>query len=166
MTGSEPARRASHTVAPTTAAHVEVAEAAESTAGLTLGRAQVRAKPVAARRGRLPADDPLSAERTRWLVDEVGGVRALAGMLGVNPSQPSQWAAGRERPGADTAPRLIDLEHVLARVRLVWGQPASTTWMTSANSHLGGARPVDVLALRGPSPVLDALDADAWGSGA
>ena len=61
---------------------------------------------------------------------------------------------------------LIDLEHVLARVRLVWGEPAAATWMISANAHLGGARPVDALALRGPGPVLEALDAETWGGAA
>ncbi|MBM9468783.1 antitoxin Xre/MbcA/ParS toxin-binding domain-containing protein [Nakamurella leprariae] len=64
------------------------------------------------------------------------------------------------------APVLIDLEHVLARVRLVWAEPAAATWMTSANAHLGGARPVDVLTLRGPGPVLEALDAETWGGAA
>lgn len=61
---------------------------------------------------------------------------------------------------------LIDLEHVLARVRLVWAGPAAVTWMTSANTHLGGARPSDVLTLRGPGPVLEALDAETWGGAA
>ena len=96
----------------------------------------------------------------------VGGGRALAAMLGVSPSQTSRWASGEERPGAVAAPLLIDLEHVLARVRLVWAEPAAVTWMTSANAHLGGARPVDVLRLRGPGPVLEALDAGIWGSAA
>lgn len=92
------------------------------------------------------ADDPLAAERTRWLADAVGGGKALAQMLGVSASQTSRWAKGEERPGPVTAPLLIDLEHVLARVRLVWAEPAATTWMVSANAHLSGARPVDVPA--------------------
>ena len=87
-------------------------------------------------------------------------------MLGVTPSQPSRWAAGSERPGARTAPLLIDLEHVLARVRLFWDGDSALIWMNSANAHLDGARPIDVLNLRGPGPVLAALDAGAWGSGA
>lgn len=113
-----------------------------------------------------PADDPLSAERTRWLADAVGGVRSLADLLGVSPSQPSRWARGEERPSARVAPLLIDLEHVLARVRLVWAEPASGVWMTSSNSHLAGARPIDVLTNVGPGPVLEALDAEAWGGAA
>lgn len=111
-------------------------------------------------------DDPLAPGRTRWLAEVVGGGRALAGMLGVSPSQTSRWASGAERPGTVAAPLLIDLEHVLARVHLVWAEPAATAWMISANAYLGGARPVDVLRLRGPGPVLEALDAGTWGSAA
>jgi len=55
-----------------------------------------------------------------------------------------------------------DIDRVLARVRQVWAEPAATTWMTSSNAHLSGARPIDVLALHGPGPVLDALDANTW----
>ena len=87
-------------------------------------------------------------------------------MLGVSASQTSRWASGKERPGTTVAPLLIDLEHVLARVRLVWAEPAATTWMVSANAHLEGARPIDVLAAQGPGPVLTALDAGAWGGAA
>lgn len=40
---------------------------------------------------------------------------------------------------------------------------AAHTWLESPNSFLEGARPLDVLRLRGPAPVLEALDAEAWG---
>ena len=112
------------------------------------------------------ADDPLAPARTRWLADVVGGGARLAELLGVSASQTSRWAAGQERPGIQVAPLLIDLEHVLARARLVWAEPAASTWMVSANAHLGGARPVDVLRLSGPGPVLDALHAGVWGGAA
>ena len=112
------------------------------------------------------ADDPLAPARTRWLAQAVGGGARLAEMLGVSASQTSRWASGKERPGPRSAPLLIDLEHVLARVRLVWAEPAATNWMLGANAHLGGARPIDVLTTKGPGPVLDALDAAAWGGAA
>lgn len=114
----------------------------------------------------LKGDDPLAPERTRWLADAVGGGSKLAAMLGVSASQTSRWASGDERPGARAAPLLIDIEHVLARVRLVWSEQTALTWMTSANAELGGTRPIDVLTLRGPGPVLEALDASAWGGAA
>lgn len=112
---------------------------------------------------RLPADDPLSASRVRWLVDIFGGAQ-LARIVGVNRSQPTQWAKGEERPGPRAAPMLIDLEHIVARARLVWGADAAATWLDSANRYLDGARPIDVLQVSGPAPVLEALDAETWGS--
>lgn len=129
-------------------------------------RKRAPAKQPRPQRRALPGDDPLAPQRTRWLADAVGGSGALADMLGVSRSQTTRWASGEERPGAESAPLLIDLEHVLARVRLIWAEPAATTWMISANAHLSGARPVDVLRLQGPGPVLEALDAGAWGGAA
>ncbi|WP_257000471.1 MbcA/ParS/Xre antitoxin family protein [Mycobacterium avium] len=101
----------------------------------------------------------------RYLIDVLGGAQ-LAAVVGVNRSQPSRWATGEERPGPIAAPLLIDLEHVIARARLVWGEAAAATWMVSTNSYLDGARPIDVLTISGPAPVLDALDAETWGGAA
>jgi len=141
--------------------------AATLTRPLTAPSAAPRTTTTAGARPRsTPADDPLAPERTRWLADAVGGVGRLATLLGVSPSQTSRWSRGEERPGVDAAPLLIDLEHVVARVRLVFAEPSAGVWMVSANSHLGGARPVDVLTASGPGPVLEALDAQTWGSAA
>ena len=115
--------------------------------------------------GRVAADDPLSAERVRYLAEEFGGA-GLAAIVGVNRSQTSRWVKGEERPGPGAAPLLIDLEHVLARARLVWGEEAARTWLESANVYLDGGRPIDVLQLSGPAPVLEALDAETWGGAA
>ncbi len=114
---------------------------------------------------RLTHVDPLSAARTQFLVDWLGA-RRLAGLVGVSVSQPTRWAQGTERPGAVSAPLLIDLEHVLARARLVWGEEAAVHWLTGHNSYLEGARPIDVLKQRGPAAVLEALDAEMWGGAA
>ena len=138
------------------------ARTATAGAGKTAdGAAGPESRPLDERR-----DDPLAPARTRWLSEVVGGGARLAEMLGVSASQTSRWASGKERPGPRSAPLLIDLEHVLARVRLVWAAPAATNWMLGANAYLDGARPIDVLTLKGPGPVLDALDAAAWGGAA
>jgi Protein of unknown function (DUF2384) len=115
---------------------------------------------------RVGVDDPLAASRVRYLVSVLGGATQLAEIVQVNRSQPSRWMNGQERPGATAAPLLIDLEHVIARARLVWGETAAATWMVSSNSYLEGARPVDVLQLSGSAPVLEALDAETWGGAA
>jgi hypothetical protein len=126
----------------------------------------VLAQSSSGRRRSIPADDPLAPERTRWLADVIGGTGRLASMLAVSASQTSRWSRGEERPSADVAPLLIDLEHVLARVGLVWPGASAGAWMTGANAYLEGARPIDVLRLSGPGPVLEALDAQAWGGAA
>lgn len=124
-------------------------------------------KAASAKRGApRPADDPLAPERTRYVVQLLGSGQKLAGLMGVSPSQPSRWASGDERPSMAVAPLLIDLEHVLARVRLVWSGNAAVIWLESANVYLGGSRPIDVLRMQGPGPVLEALDAAAWGGAA
>lgn len=120
---------------------------------------------VSPRPPRVPADDPLSAIRVKYLADAFGGA-GLAAIVGVNRSQPTRWIKGDERPGPTAAPLLIDLEHVLARARLVWGETAARTWLESANVYLDGGRPIDVLQLSGPAPVLEALDAETWGGAA
>lgn len=137
--------------------------------GPTPARARVRDAATgryATSAGPSSGGDPLAAERTAWLAGVVGGKSALARWLGVSASQTSRWASGIESPGAVSGPLLIDVEHVLARVRLVWGEQAALTWMDSANAHLGGARPIEVLRSEGVGPVLLALDAGTWGSGA
>ena len=114
---------------------------------------------------RIPADDPLSAQRVTYLSEVFSGTR-LAKLIGVSPSQTSRWASGTERPSPAAAPALIDLEHVYARARLVWGGDTARIWLESANAFLGGARPIDVLITEGPMRVLEALDAEMWGGAA
>lgn len=109
--------------------------------------------------------DPLSAMRVQYLVDAFGGA-GLAAVIGVNRSQPTRWAKGDEHPGPAAAPLIIDLEHILARARLVWGDPSALTWLESPNSFLEGSRPLDVLRTAGPGIVLEALDAEEWGGAA
>lgn len=109
---------------------------------------------AASRRSRLArnsaADDPLAPVRVKRLVSIFGAVH-LAAMLGVNRSQPTQWISGAERPGARTAPLFIDLEHIVARARLVWGDKAAVNWLNGTNSYLSGAKPIDVSQLEGPA---------------
>jgi uncharacterized protein (DUF2384 family) len=114
---------------------------------------------------RVAADDPLSVQRVLALINAFTSSR-LAELVGVSPSQPSRWASGKERPGPAAAPTLVDLDHIYARARLVWGPETARIWIDSANVYLGGARPIDVLRTDGPARVLEALDAEMWGGAA
>lgn len=105
-----------------------------------------------------------SAERTRFLIETVGGVTKLAKTLGVSPSQPSRWKSGQEVPSPDVAAKLLDLDHVVALAVQTWHPVIVMEWMSSANGFLEGARPLDVLLQRGSAEVIDALKATLSGA--
>lgn len=92
------------------------------------------------------------------------GNNLVADILGVARSQPSRWRSGQERMGPENRRRVSDLDHVLDRLLLELHPEQAGMWLTGANPHLGGARPIDVLALRGAAPVLVAIDALAVGA--
>ncbi len=119
------------------------------------------ARKRAARRTAPPVWRP--QECTAFLIDSFGGVTNVARTLGVSASQPSRWRSGVERPGPETSRRLLDLTHVYSRALLLWEEPVARDWLQSPNAYLDHARPVDVLATRGASEVLDALDATQSG---
>lgn len=108
------------------------------------------------------------AEPMQWKVAEIvgalGGKSALARFLGVARSQPGRWISGKERPGIESQRRIHDLEYVWSRLTMVWVDEVARVWLESANAHLDGARPIDVLILEGPAPVIEAIDAQLAGS--
>jgi len=60
---------------------------------------------------------------------------------------------------------LVDLDHVFAHALLVWAdERVVRDWITTANAHLDGTRPVDWIRLHGTSEVVDALRAEAAGA--
>lgn len=56
-----------------------------------------------------------------------------------------------------------DVETVRERLSVLWTDPAIDIWLTSANAHLDGARPIDVLALDGLEPVIEAIEIEVAG---
>ncbi len=92
------------------------------------------------------------------------GSNTVAALLGVSKSQPSRWRSRAEGIGPANRRRIADLDHVMDRLLLELHPEQAGTWLASANAHLGGARPVDVLLLRGAGPVIDAIDALAEGA--
>ena len=104
-------------------------------------------------------DVPAEVER----VVSALGSNTVADLLGVSRSQPSRWRRGEERISPANRARLADLDHVLNRLlQVLWPEEAGA-WLTATDPHLGG-RPVDVLALRGSAPVIEAIDALAQGA--
>ena len=147
--------------------------ATPTSTGTANGKVRVRATRVAGfetsaparARARAGAVGPAWApdQRTSRLV-EMFGNKGLADLLGVSQSQPSRWKTGEEVPGPAVAPRLVDLDHVVARLLLVWDQSVVLDWLKGANRFLEGARPIDVIVTRGSNEVVDAIEAQASGA--
>ena len=94
----------------------------------------------------------------------LGSQAELARLLKVSTSQPSRWLAGIETPSPQHERELLDLDHVMARVSLVWSRKSALAWLNGANNFLEGARPIDVLLTRGSADVINALDGEMAGS--
>ena len=97
-------------------------------------------------------------------VVRVLGNRRAASLLGVAESQPSRWRKALEVPSSQIAPMLVDLDHIIARLQLIWDEEVIGDWLEGANAFLDGARPIDVLRVNGSVPVLEAIEAEAAGA--
>ena len=97
-------------------------------------------------------------------VVRVLGNRRAAAVLGVSESQPSRWRKALEVPSSQVAPMLVDLDHIIARLQLIWDEDVIGDWLEGANAFLDGARPIDVLRVNGSGPVLEAIEAEASGA--
>ncbi|MBG0738661.1 DUF2384 domain-containing protein [Paeniglutamicibacter antarcticus] len=104
------------------------------------------------------------AERTNIVAGSLGGSAELARLMDVSSSQPPRWISGEETPDPENQRILIDLDYVLARANLLWPPKVALEWLNGPNSYLDGGRPIDVVKMRGPSQVIEALDAEMSGS--
>lgn len=96
------------------------------------------------------------------LIEFLGNNRT-ADLLGVTRSQPSRWVHGLERIGPDNQRRVLDLEYAVSRLLLLFPPRQARIWLDSHNAVLG-ARPIDVLRIRGATAVIGAIDAEAQGA--
>ena len=97
-------------------------------------------------------------------VIEALGTNAAARLLGADRAQVSRWNAGIESIGSEMGRRIVDLHDVLTRILRVYGREAAALWLVGSEPLLGGARPIDVLVLEGPAPVIRAIDGIAEGA--
>ena len=104
-----------------------------------------------------------TARRAGELVDYLGNNR-VAALLRVSRSQPSRWRRRQEGLNAESSRLVIDLDYVLQRFRQVYDdKDVFWIWLNSENPLLG-AKPIDVIMLRGPQAVMPALEALAEGA--
>jgi uncharacterized protein (DUF2384 family) len=97
-------------------------------------------------------------------VVEALGTNAAARMLGADRAQVSRWTASTESIGSEMGRRIVDLHDVLTRILRVYGREAAAMWLVGSEPLLGGARPIDILALEGAAPVIRAIDGISQGA--
>jgi uncharacterized protein (DUF2384 family) len=92
------------------------------------------------------------------------GTNAAARLLAADRGQVSRWGAGGEPISAEMGRRIVDVHDILTRILRVYPQEAAALWLGGSEPLLGGARPIDVLALEGAAPVIRAIDGIAQGA--
>jgi uncharacterized protein (DUF2384 family) len=60
--------------------------------------------------------------------------------------------------------RIVDLHDILTRILRVYNRETAAMWLVGSEPLLGGARPIDVLAMEGAAPVVRAIDGIAAGA--
>ena len=110
-----------------------------------------------------PIDKSGLARRADFIVTTLGNGKT-ASLLHVAQSQPSRWRRAKELPSPPVAPLIVDLDHVIGRLLLLWDPSVVGSWLEGPNPHLTGARPIDVLRTRGSAEVVEAIEAEAEGA--
>lgn len=87
------------------------------------------------------------------------GSNGAADLLGIDRSQLSRFARGKERISQELARRISDVEYVLERALQTMNEDVVGSWLTSPEPLLGERVPLNVLAREGPTPVVNALEA-------
>lgn len=84
----------------------------------------------------------------------------VAEMLGVDDSTVSRWLKQERNIGQSAMRgRIFDLHDIVSRAHQVFNPTLAARWLMGREPLLGNARPIDVLAIRGVAPVIEALDA-------
>ena len=91
-------------------------------------------------------------------VVEALGRNAAARLLDADPAQVSRWSSGKEAIGSEMSRRIVDLHDVLTRILRVHNREAAAMWLVGSEPLLGGARPIDILAIEGAGRVVRAVD--------
>jgi uncharacterized protein (DUF2384 family) len=97
-------------------------------------------------------------------VVEALGTNAAARLLGADRAQVSRWTSGKEAIGSEMGRRIVDLHDILTRILRVYNPELAAMWLVGSEPLLGGARPIDVLAMEGAAPVVRAIDGIAAGA--
>jgi uncharacterized protein (DUF2384 family) len=120
-----------------------------------------------------PLIDPLAKPRdAQVLVDvrpllsrlvEAYGHNVLARLLDVDAAMLTRWKGGANI-SSEMTDRILNVHTVLVHALQVFAPGVATTWLVGHEPFLNDARPIDVLAVRGAGPLIEALDAISAGA--
>lgn len=88
---------------------------------------------------------------------------AVARLLDVDPAMITSWRRGA-KISEEMSRRILDLHAVLVRALQIFDPKVVTNWLVGHEPFLNDARPIDVLAVRGAAPLIEALDGIAAGA--
>ena len=91
------------------------------------------------------------------------GHNPIARLLDVDAAMLTRWKRGAKISPA-MAHRILDLHAVLAWALQIFAPEVATQWLLGHEPFLNDARPIDVLAVRGAAPLIEALDSIASGA--
>lgn len=115
------------------------------------------------RRGQVPETwGPGASQHLATCRSALGSDRAVAGLLGVSPSQVSRWRSG-QIPDPDNADRLSGLALVLEMLSRWLAPDAVEGWLQGANAHLSNRSPAYLIRLGKIADVIGAIEAEKAG---
>jgi len=112
---------------------------------------------LAVRREAGAAFSQSGVESLRRLV-KAFGTSGLSRLIDVDRAQVSRWNHGKDTMSFEMRRRVVDLAYVMDRALQVFASEVVGGWLLGSEPFLGGARPIDVLLLKGVGPVVRALD--------
>lgn len=89
--------------------------------------------------------------------------RTVARMLDVDAAMITRWRAGKPISPAMRR-RIVDVHDIINRALQIFVPEVAARWLVGSDPLLGGARPIDVLAIHGVVPVIEALDGHEAGT--
>ena len=85
------------------------------------------------------------------------GHNAIARLLDVDAAMITRWKRGT-KISPEMVLRILDLHAVLTRALQIFAPQVAMQWLVGHEPFLNEARPIDVLAVRGAGPLIEALD--------
>ena len=112
--------------------------------------------------GRTSPPEPTALHHLDTCRRAFGSDRAVAGVLGVSPSQISRWRSG-QTPDLDNADRLAGLALVVEMLSRWLASEAVEDWLHGQNAHLSDRTPAYLIRIGRVADVIGAIEAEKAG---